>query len=47
MLRSVELEVRTAAQGSAHESLQSACSGSDGPKATTTDKGDRDILDYN
>ena len=45
-LRSVELEVHAAAQDSAHESLQSACSGSGGSDVTTTDTGDRGILDY-
>ena len=46
MLRSVQLEVRTAAQDSAHESLQSACSGSGDSDVTTTDTGDRGIIDY-
>ena len=46
MLHNVELEIRAAAQDSAHESLQSACSGSGDSDATTTDTGDRGILDY-
>ena len=46
MLRSAELEVRAAAQDGAHESLRSACSGSGGSNTTTTDTGDRGILDY-
>ena len=46
MLRGVELEVIAAMQDSACESPRSACSGSDGPNATTTDKADRGILDY-
>ena len=45
MLRNVELEIRAAAQDSAHESLQSACSDSDDSDATTTDTSDRGILD--
>ena len=47
MPRSVELEVCTAAQYSAHESLQSGSGrGSDSSNVTTTDKCDSGILDY-
>ena len=46
MLRDVELEVIAATNNSACESPRSACSDSDSPNVTTTDKADRGILDY-